>query len=183
MLKANSYADQPSYGLAVDMWSCGVVFYTLISGSAPFYHRKTVYMLRDIMNGKYSFPSSEWQNISTSCKQLVSHLTLTCDITTRVLPACYLHTSRHLCIQFLFQPSICSPLRCFSNSNLLSVLDLSALCVGVICSLCWSYLLPTLELSALCVGVICTVWLLIGFLSMNWNGWRLLMVMLLLLHS
>ncbi|KAF6035518.1 PHKG1 [Bugula neritina] len=56
------------------MWSCGVVFYTLISGSAPFYHRKTVYMLRDIMNGKYSFPSSEWQNISTSCKQLISRM-------------------------------------------------------------------------------------------------------------
>lgn len=75
MLKANSYDDQPSYGLAVDLWACGVVLYTLIAGTPPFHHRKPIYMLRDIMNGKYSFPSVEWDDVSVECKNLVCLIT------------------------------------------------------------------------------------------------------------
>ena len=74
MLKANTDRTYPSYGVAVDMWACGVVLYTLIAGRAPFYNRRVVYMLREIKDGKYSFPSSEWEEISWECKDLVSSL-------------------------------------------------------------------------------------------------------------
>lgn len=72
MLKANADKSYPSYGCAVDMWACGVVFYTLIAGRAPFYNRRVVYMLREIKDGRYSFPSSEWEEVSFECKDLVS---------------------------------------------------------------------------------------------------------------
>lgn len=71
MIKANSHNDKPGYGIAVDMWACGVVLYTLIAGAPPFYHRKPIYMLRDIMNGKYSFSNTVWEDVSPECKDLV----------------------------------------------------------------------------------------------------------------
>ncbi|XP_067928590.1 phosphorylase b kinase gamma catalytic chain, liver/testis isoform-like [Watersipora subatra] len=83
MLKANSYENQPSYGLAIDMWACGVVLYTLIAGSPPFYNRKTIYMLRDIMNGKYTFSGAEWEDVSSECKELVERM-LCVDPTKRI---------------------------------------------------------------------------------------------------
>lgn len=39
------------------------LYYRLI-GCPPFWHRKQMIMLRNIMEGKYSFNSPEWQDIS-----------------------------------------------------------------------------------------------------------------------
>lgn len=39
------------------------MYYRLI-GCPPFWHRKQMIMLRNIMEGKYSFDSPEWQDIS-----------------------------------------------------------------------------------------------------------------------
>lgn len=68
------YPNASGYGLTVDMWACGVVLYTMISGTAPFYHRKQMKMLRDIMEGRYSFPSPDWDDVSDECIDLVSTL-------------------------------------------------------------------------------------------------------------
>lgn len=38
--------------------------FTLLVGCPPFWHRKQMIMLRNIMEGKYSFTSPEWADIT-----------------------------------------------------------------------------------------------------------------------
>lgn len=74
VLKANMYSDAKGYGLEVDIWACGVIMYTLLVGCPPFWHRKQIVMLRNIMEGKYSFASPEWADVSVEAKDLISKL-------------------------------------------------------------------------------------------------------------
>ncbi|XP_075706510.1 phosphorylase b kinase gamma catalytic chain, skeletal muscle/heart isoform isoform X2 [Rhinoderma darwinii] len=64
----------PGYGKEVDMWSSGVIMYTLLAGSPPFWHRKQMLMLRMIMNGDYNFGSPEWDDRSETIKDLIARL-------------------------------------------------------------------------------------------------------------
>ncbi|XP_078404897.1 phosphorylase b kinase gamma catalytic chain, skeletal muscle/heart isoform-like [Cetorhinus maximus] len=66
--------SHPGYSREIDLWSCGVIMYTLLSGSPPFWHRKQMLMLRMIMDGNYNFDSPEWQDRSDTVKDLISHL-------------------------------------------------------------------------------------------------------------
>ncbi|XP_041052697.1 phosphorylase b kinase gamma catalytic chain, skeletal muscle/heart isoform-like [Carcharodon carcharias] len=66
--------NHPGYSREIDLWSCGVIMYTLLSGSPPFWHRKQMLMLRMIMDGNYNFDSPEWQDRSDTVKDLISHL-------------------------------------------------------------------------------------------------------------
>lgn len=52
-------------------WSAGVVMYTLLAGSPPFWHRRQMLMLRMIMSGDYRFGSPEWDDYSDTVKDLV----------------------------------------------------------------------------------------------------------------
>ncbi|XP_012552339.1 phosphorylase b kinase gamma catalytic chain, skeletal muscle/heart isoform isoform X2 [Bombyx mandarina] len=70
-LKANMFEDAPGYGMEVDLWACGVIMFTLLVGCPPFWHRKQMVMLRNIMEGKYSFTSPEWVDISDDPKDLI----------------------------------------------------------------------------------------------------------------
>ncbi|XP_050353536.1 phosphorylase b kinase gamma catalytic chain, skeletal muscle/heart isoform isoform X2 [Nymphalis io] len=70
-LKANMFEDSPGYGKEVDTWACGVIMFTLLVGCPPFWHRKQMVMLRNIMEGKYSFTSPEWADISEDPKDLI----------------------------------------------------------------------------------------------------------------
>ncbi|XP_050667258.1 phosphorylase b kinase gamma catalytic chain, skeletal muscle/heart isoform isoform X1 [Leptidea sinapis] len=70
-LKANMFEDAPGYGREVDLWACGVIMFTLLVGCPPFWHRKQMVMLRNIMEGKYSFTSPEWVDISEDPKDLI----------------------------------------------------------------------------------------------------------------
>lgn len=45
--------------------------YTLLVGCPPFWHRKQMVMLRNIMEGKFSFTSPEWADISEDPKDLI----------------------------------------------------------------------------------------------------------------
>jgi phosphorylase kinase gamma subunit len=63
-LKCNMFDDAPGYSKEIDMWACGVIMFTLLVGCPPFWHRKQMIMLRNIMEGKYSFMSPEWSDIS-----------------------------------------------------------------------------------------------------------------------
>lgn len=55
-------------------WSTGVIMYTLLAGSPPFWHRKQMLMLRMIMSGHYQFGSPEWDDYSDTVKDLVRGL-------------------------------------------------------------------------------------------------------------
>lgn len=48
--------------------------YTLLAGSPPFWHRKQMIMLRMIMEGKYTFSSPEWEDISETARDLIAKL-------------------------------------------------------------------------------------------------------------
>ncbi|KAJ1184835.1 hypothetical protein NDU88_001632 [Pleurodeles waltl] len=64
----------PGYGKEIDMWSSGVIMYTLLAGLPPFWHRKQMLMLRMIMNGDYHFGSPEWDDRSDTVKDLIARL-------------------------------------------------------------------------------------------------------------
>jgi len=58
------FEETEGYGKEVDVWACGVIMYTLLVGCPPFWHRKQMVMLRNIMEGRYSFTSPEWDDIT-----------------------------------------------------------------------------------------------------------------------
>lgn len=86
LLKASMYESSEGYDKQVDMWACGVIMYTLLVGFPPFWHRKQMVMLRNIMEGKYEFCSPEWDDITEAPKDLISKL-LIVDPTERITAA------------------------------------------------------------------------------------------------
>ncbi|KAM7535043.1 hypothetical protein Aperf_G00000100933 [Anoplocephala perfoliata] len=86
VLRCGYYEGQPPYGQPVDVWACGVIMYTLLVGFPPFWNRKEYLMLRQIMQGQYSFRSPEWDEISDTTKDLI-RLMLTVDASARIKPA------------------------------------------------------------------------------------------------
>jgi len=64
------------YDQSADMWSLGVIIYTLLCGFPPFFdasnNMKNLYHL--IKKGQYSFPSPFWDDISEEAKDLISKL-------------------------------------------------------------------------------------------------------------
>ncbi|XP_049614650.1 phosphorylase b kinase gamma catalytic chain, liver/testis isoform [Syngnathus scovelli] len=74
ILKCSMDEMHPGYGKEVDLWACGVILFTLLAGSPPFWHRKQMLMLRLIMEGRYNFGSPEWDDRSDTVKDLISRL-------------------------------------------------------------------------------------------------------------
>ncbi|KAL7671737.1 hypothetical protein ACOME3_006640 [Neoechinorhynchus agilis] len=75
MLLQSLFPEQyQGYGREVDMWACGVILFTMLSGTPPFWHRKQHILLRQIMEANYSFSNLVWDEISTTAKEIVSRL-------------------------------------------------------------------------------------------------------------
>ncbi|XP_037670484.1 phosphorylase b kinase gamma catalytic chain, liver/testis isoform isoform X1 [Choloepus didactylus] len=74
ILKCSMDETHPGYGKEVDLWACGVILFTLLAGSPPFWHRRQILMLRMIMEGQYQFSSPEWDDRSNTVKDLISKL-------------------------------------------------------------------------------------------------------------
>lgn len=74
LLKRAQNADMPGYGLPVDLWACGVILYTLLSGLPPFWNRKENIMFRMIKDGQYTMAGAEWDDVSETAKDLIRHL-------------------------------------------------------------------------------------------------------------
>uniref|UniRef100_A0A4W4EKG0 phosphorylase kinase n=1 Tax=Electrophorus electricus TaxID=8005 RepID=A0A4W4EKG0_ELEEL len=74
ILKCSMDETLDGYGKEVDLWACGVILFTLLAGSPPFWHRKQLLMLRMIMEGRYQFSSPEWDDRSHTIKDLISRL-------------------------------------------------------------------------------------------------------------
>uniref|UniRef100_A0A3Q3WF38 phosphorylase kinase n=1 Tax=Mola mola TaxID=94237 RepID=A0A3Q3WF38_MOLML len=74
IIECSMDAGHAGYGTAVDIWSAGVIMYTLLAGSPPFWHRKQMLMLRMILAGEYNFLSPEWEDRSDTVKDLISRM-------------------------------------------------------------------------------------------------------------
>lgn len=74
LLRSSMYENAEGYGKEIDIWACGVIMYTLLVGFPPFWHRKQMVMLRNIMDGKYEFCSPEWDDITELPKDLIRKL-------------------------------------------------------------------------------------------------------------
>ncbi|XP_055993587.1 phosphorylase b kinase gamma catalytic chain, liver/testis isoform isoform X2 [Sorex fumeus] len=74
ILKCSMDETHPGYSREVDLWACGVILFTLLAGSPPFWHRRQILMLRMIMEGQYQFTSPEWDDRSNTVKDLISRL-------------------------------------------------------------------------------------------------------------
>jgi calcium/calmodulin-dependent protein kinase I len=62
------------YGKEVDMFSCGVVMYLLLSGKLPFSNANPQKLVEIIKRADFSFPDAEWRLISKEAKHLVKCL-------------------------------------------------------------------------------------------------------------
>jgi len=62
------------FGIEVDMWSVGVILYILLCGFPPFYEEEMPALFKQIMSGRYDYPSPWWDNISKDAKDLVDKL-------------------------------------------------------------------------------------------------------------
>jgi len=63
------------YDASVDIWSCGVIMYTLLSGQFPFddlEHPENTFRL--IVRAQVKFPDEFWKNVSSEAKDLVFKL-------------------------------------------------------------------------------------------------------------
>ncbi|XP_033337821.1 phosphorylase kinase gamma isoform X2 [Megalopta genalis] len=74
VLKCNMFENADGYQQEVDVWACGVIMFTLLVGCPPFWHRKQMVMLRNIMEGNFSFTSPEWADITEAPKDLIRKL-------------------------------------------------------------------------------------------------------------
>jgi calcium-dependent protein kinase len=63
-----------NYNEKCDLWSCGVIFYILLSGTPPFRGKTQKDIFKSVKFGKYSFKSKEWENISLASKDLINKL-------------------------------------------------------------------------------------------------------------
>ncbi|XP_048963551.1 ribosomal protein S6 kinase alpha-6 isoform X4 [Canis lupus baileyi] len=68
---------QQGYDAACDIWSLGVIFYTMLAGYTPFANGPNdtpEEILLHIGNGKFSLSGGNWDNISDGAKDLLSHM-------------------------------------------------------------------------------------------------------------
>lgn len=56
----------------MDAWACGVIMYTLLIGRPPFWHRKQMMLIRQIMRGEYTMVGPDWAEVTVETKELVS---------------------------------------------------------------------------------------------------------------
>ncbi|KAI9311521.1 kinase-like domain-containing protein [Dichotomocladium elegans] len=65
---------QTGHSKAVDLWSVGVIMFTLLSGYTPFWGEDQASLFECIISGKYEYDEEYWQDISDSAKNLIDRL-------------------------------------------------------------------------------------------------------------
>ena len=62
------------YGLPVDLWSLGIILYTLLCGRPPYDGREPLREAADIKAGRWSFAGPNWAEVSDEAKDVVRRL-------------------------------------------------------------------------------------------------------------
>eukprot|EP01103_Thecamoeba_quadrilineata_P003879 TRINITY_DN13615_c0_g1_i1.p1 TRINITY_DN13615_c0_g1~~TRINITY_DN13615_c0_g1_i1.p1 ORF type:complete len:467 (+),score=93.84 TRINITY_DN13615_c0_g1_i1:40-1401(+) len=62
------------YTKAVDMWSVGVLLYTMLSGSPPYYSQNTNEFQQQVYYSKVHFTGEIWEHVSSEAKELITGL-------------------------------------------------------------------------------------------------------------
>ena len=63
-----------NYNEKADLWSCGIIFYTMICGHPPFRGRREDIIKNKILNYNIQFPSNNFRNVSKSGINLLKKL-------------------------------------------------------------------------------------------------------------
>ncbi|KAA8490607.1 Myosin light chain kinase A [Porphyridium purpureum] len=71
---APELALRVKYGAPVDMWAAGVLCYVMLSGRFPFLGFDQNEILMKIKNAEFSFPETDWKEISRAAKHVVTKL-------------------------------------------------------------------------------------------------------------
>ena len=71
------------YNEKCDIWSCGVIFYILLCGYAPFDGEKDEEIHEKILVGEFDFPKEDWSHVSDEAKNLIKKM-LTMDVNERL---------------------------------------------------------------------------------------------------
>ncbi|XP_076066239.1 ribosomal protein S6 kinase alpha-5-like isoform X2 [Oratosquilla oratoria] len=87
VLRQAANKDAKGYDETCDLWSLGVIMYTMLSGEAPFQSRSRVASAADIMarikGGNFDFSGPQWASVSSQAKRIIKGL-LTVDAKKRL---------------------------------------------------------------------------------------------------
>jgi calcium/calmodulin-dependent protein kinase I len=62
------------HGKPVDMWSLGVITYTLLCGYSPFRSENLQDLIDECSSGKVTFHERYWKDVSEDAKDFIEHL-------------------------------------------------------------------------------------------------------------
>ena len=63
-----------NYNEKADIWSCGIILYTMLCGHPPFMGNNEEKIKNKILNSKLIFPTQEFKNVSKDAINYIQHL-------------------------------------------------------------------------------------------------------------